>query len=251
MSYSRARVAISRPGFDPDIKDPNKLCIHVGHACTMYLGSRLAQTNGCPFDVRLDGPIKHEKGDLSRFVLEIVECLQFLGIPYRKVYWHRQEPYDQKWLDGRFTEREQRLLRHIRWDEKSPLDTLAILDDVEHAPSLIVRAMEFVEPEKYVGRKNIGDGVRWFKELEQTIFSLTGSQNHEINVPLITMGGYKMSKEEGRAVHWSALKTLGRTKAVELFEKIGKGGPTWEWAWDVLGGEKPLPSRTERAQREF
>jgi hypothetical protein len=231
--YKRARVAISTPGRDEGVKDPGRFAIHVGHAQTLYLGSKIAQEHGCPFDVRLDGSWKHYGSDLSLFVIDVMDCLRFLEITPRCVYWQRQDPVPPADLEMVFGLRERQLIDYIEWD-KGPTDVNAIWDDVVWAPTIIVRGMEFVDPERCVGRHFISRGVGWYTGLEKMLFALAGVENTEINVPLITMNGYKLSKEEGRAVHWSVLQSMGSVMARRFFDDMTMDGASWEWSWETL-----------------
>jgi hypothetical protein len=136
-------------------------------------------------------------------------------------------------LEVAFGVRERQLIEYIEWD-KGPTDLNAIWDDVVHAPTIIVRGMEFVDPERCVGRNFISRGVGWYRGLEKMLFGLAGVENTEINVPLITMNGYKMSKEEGETVHWSVLETMGGAMARRFLDDRTVGGTNWEWSWELL-----------------
>lgn len=234
FSISRVRVAISTPAKDQDVKDPGCFAIHVGHAQTMYLGSEIAKQRELPFDVRLDGSIAYCESDLSGFVLDIVGCLDFLGIKPRRVYWQRQTAYTEDELVMLFGSREASITRLVEWD-KGAIDVNAIIDDIVYTPSVIVRGNEFVDPDQCVGRRYIGHGISWYKQLEATLFKLAGVQNEEVNVPLITMGGYKLSKSEGRTIHWKALNPLGCDGARMFFDDMAVDGENWEWNWEVFG----------------
>jgi hypothetical protein len=199
----------------------------------MYLGWKIAQQHGCPYDIRLDGCPDHYGKDLSEFVLDIVECLKFIGIEYRRIYWQPQNEYSEEMLNRFYSAREQALLKFIRLD-KGHTDLTCILDDVEHAPSIIVRGNEFENPDAYVGNGFCVSGMLWHKRIEQTMFDLAGVENLEINVPLITMGGYKMSKTDGRAVHWRVLETIGIAETIKLFEQTAAIEPCWEWQWSAI-----------------
>jgi len=125
------------------------------------------------------------------------------------------------------------LVPFIEWNT-GPLSMAALLDDVENAPSLIIRGEEFKRPEKYVGAGQIGLNMLRYTMVEKVIFSLARVENKEVNLPIITLGGYKMSTSEGRTVHWRALEVIGQKAARQLFSVMSSRSRAWEWDWSWL-----------------
>lgn len=229
----RVRVAISTPDRDSAHQDEH-FAIHVGHARTLYHGALIAEARGCPFEVRLDGSVVHFGQDLRPFEAEVGACLHFLGIVPSRVYWQPQVAYSDEWLDDYFSRREQALLRFIEF-EKGPTEIAAILDDVENHLSVIVRGREFLRPEVYMGTPVAIADMQRYKAIEAAVFELAGVRNDEINLPLVTIGGRKFSKRDGRFVSWRVLETLGAERARLFLEEVGGDGCDWEWDWVMFG----------------
>jgi len=170
---------------------------------------------------------------------DIYHCVSFLGINYRHIYWQPQrldEAASFRRARARFTPAEWKLLGLVAWEQPRPVDVPAIMDDVEHYPSVIVRGYEFCSPRDFVGRPTIADGIEWYVRLEETIFKIAGVQNEVMHVPIVTMGGWKLAKSEGREIHWGVLRALGPRRGREyLTMKAAASTTKWEWDWREFG----------------
>ena len=197
---TRARVAITAA-----LRvQPYDCCenIHVGHARALLLGSLIAQELGIPYHVRYDGPT----GDASDCVLDVVNCLNFLHIPYDRMYWQPQVLPTHAMLVAKLGP----AVADSLWNVLSAPELGAesyrcqMLDDVgDYAPSLIVRGREVREPHEYFGpalEPNAEHARR-----ENILFNAAGAEKHEINTPMLMLGHRKMSKTAMCLVHWTAL----------------------------------------------
>lgn len=244
----RARVAISIPAANPDIINNGQYGIHVGHARTLYLGKLIADELGVPYHVRLDGNRKAFGADLSLFVEDLVQCLHFLEVSPDLLYWAPQwdEVPDQKLIEC-FGERLGKVLQVFRY---YPFSVLTVYDDIIHTPSTIIRGMEFVSPMLYNGRQEQIDRMQAFVKFEIEMFEAAWAKNTCVPVPLITVGGKKLAKSEGRFLHWSVLQLLElsavrpfltRTATTpedplsdfQDFKIAAMSTQAWEWDWGI------------------
>ena len=199
---NRARVAIS-PAYASNPPQPGESTarIHVGHARSMLLGRLIADELGIPFHVRFDGMV--DGRDRGECIIDTVNCLCFLGIAVDYVYWVQQVVPSKEALVGLLGQEAADRLYIALYDPEVTPDyyrCLMLDDAVLHAPSLIVRGMEFAgEAQYYPGSPAAHLAA------ENLVFGAIGQQKHEINVPLILRDTEKMSKSTLVAVHWTTL----------------------------------------------
>ena len=244
----RVRVAISIPKADTTITNNGQFPCHVGHARTIYLGKLFADLKGLPFHIRLDGHRKLFGDDLSLFVVDILDCLRFFGITPDALYWRpERDEISRRELQQLFGE----------WDSVlqafsvTTFSLNAVVDDLRFDPSWIVRGLEFAEPDKYNGTALQRSLMSAYVEFERGLYQCAGKKMHQWNVPLITMGGMKLSKSEGRIIPWGVLKLLDRgavhrfclSTAIcpddplsvreEALDISGIGDAPYEWSWET------------------
>jgi len=189
--------------------------IHVGHARTLLIGSLVARHYGCPFHVRFDGqyrdplqtpPLVVDRGDA---ILEVIGCLQALGVSPDRIYWCSQD-------SASLALARQGDISEVRagW-AMNDAHLGAILDDaIDHAPSLIVRGTEFTSRGilPFAGVAHLGQ----FVVCENAVFKILDEQKHEFTVPMIYLGAGKMSKSKLTVVPWQAL-TAAEPEVVRRF----------------------------------
>ena len=208
MKYKRARVAIT-------INDTGGKMIHIGHARTLLLGSLIAREFGCPFHVRLDGIRRHYTSDTTFPVIDLVNCLSFLGIEFDEMYWTSMQYPDLDRFRGELGDDViDRVKDAFSQPGVSPSEFPAILSDdsLIHHPSLIIRGMEFKISSLYGGVDSNQANI--YTATEDMIFEATGHEKHEINTPIIIVDdGNKISKRSNILMHWECLKPMGKDMA--------------------------------------
>ena len=246
----RVRVAVSIPAANPDVRNNGEFGIHVGHARTLYLGKLFAESKGLPYHVRIDGARLLFGADLSLFAVDVQNCLAFLGIQPDRFYW---APQWDELLHGQL----EKLFG--KWEPVVAAFSAtrftgvpAVIDDLLNPPSWIVRGREFVDKARYNGREAQVMMMTAHTRLEECLYEQVGQEMLQWNVPLITMGGMKLAKSEGRVIPWGVLKMLDQEQlhrfllstAVypedplsvrrEALGIDGVGVEPWEWNWDTF-----------------
>lgn len=210
MEYKRARVAIT-PVAASAVGKVIEPATHIGHARTLLLGSLIAQELNTPFHIRLDGDRESTigTGDATYFMLDLIECINFLGIEFEKFYWHPQQMPTQAYVE--------RCTSPLFWTALhgpniTPESYGAVMVDdiVIHYPSLVIRGAEFSESTGFFGAKP--DNVS-HTTTEKFLYDIACRERYEINVPLITVNGMKISKQSIQAVPWNVLTPVSQIHA--------------------------------------
>ena len=211
MTFKRARVAITAAVGEGEIGR-----IHIGHARTVLAGSLIAQEKGCPFHVRIDGTRPDDVGQATAdFVLDLRNLLDFIGIECRLYFYlERRLPLEAvASLTGLTASRLEayRLLAQIIGDQEVRL--AAVEDDaILHAPSLIIRGAEFVDPGRWSPPGAAG-GMSTQVLYEDCIYAFLGIEKHELNLPLVLASGHKMSKSMVNGIGWEVLTMVSPDQA--------------------------------------
>jgi hypothetical protein len=185
----RGRVAISYQGST----ETADMSLHLGHARTLLLGSLICRERGIPFDVRIDAapdPVAYE------FIMDLANCLFFLGIHPERMYWPMTLP-DLSDMSEVFCE-------VVKTNGGAPV-WCQILDDVMN-DHLIIRGLEFKDGRYFEGPHVAGAAAH--VATENRLFALAGRVKREVNVPLMVLGGQKLSKSRLRTIHWSVLRAV-------------------------------------------
>lgn len=258
MKYKRGRVALSPVYFtgNPDFRiqygfDSNQL--HIGHARTLLLGSLICDELGIPFHIRLDGPVNDVTGDRANAVLDAIDLVNTLGIRFDKMYWSPQTIPPRDFFDRELGDRAEAFWWALHSPEVCPdyYRCLMLDDVVHHDPSLIIRGRDFVCPSAYADSPTHAVGTERHIIAENLMFSTAGREKKEINTPLMTMDGFKMSKSQMRIIHWSILRSIPRDAARrfllatamnpsdplssfgEEFHVARMSSLPYQWSWDV------------------
>jgi len=171
------------------------MSIHIGHARTLLLGDLICRERGIPFHVRIDGlphPASHD------LLIDLSNCLFHLGIAPTRIYWPTVPP-DTSHMSEVFN-----VTTHLA----GPAQLSSILDDILN-DNLIIRGLEFRDINAaYHGSADALSAVTGHVRFEDRLYELAGKTKDEVNVPLIIIGGGKMSKTAIRVVHWSILGSI-------------------------------------------
>jgi len=121
-------------------------------------------------------------------------------------------------------------------------------DLIFHYPSLVVRGMEFVDPS--LTQAGSQHTAARFVAVQLYTAEAMGRTWHEINVPLITVEGHKVSKSLGPTLNWeffervpgdwvrdfllatalnagNPMEVLGQPFSIDAMTKL-----SYEWNWD-------------------
>jgi len=252
----RARVAIDVPHEVPDVLPSLTPALHIGHARTVLLGSLIAKHYGLPFHIRLDGNYRGETSRHGAVLMPLCTIISRLGIECDKVYWYSQEAPSACQYEAHFGDRGAEIARLLdALCEYDPVRISAFTDDLmRYWPSLMIRGSEFADTSQAVQPNNSGvAGLVRFTAKETLISEAMGREPHEINVPLITSDGAKVSKSLSPTLMWdlferypgqwvrrfllatamkpdAPLKALGKRFALEEMSPMPY---EWDWAtWD-------------------
>jgi hypothetical protein len=210
MQFKRARVAISVKKNSLTDYSAVDAAIHVGHARSLLLGSIISKQLETPFHVRLDGHrIKHE-ADASGLVVDLVACLKHLCIDFDLLYWQQQEPPLKSEIEIAIGDAADRFYNILNFHTVTPAYYQGVMCDdiITFDPSLIIRGIEFADPQNNNTDTVTGNGMLAHVQTENMLYEAAGRTKHEINLPLVTLSNSKMSKSIGNVAHWSLLKAL-------------------------------------------
>jgi hypothetical protein len=230
----RGRVAISYQG----ATETADMSLHLGHARTLLLGELICKERGIPFDVRIDAapdPVAHE------FVMDLANCLFFLGIRAERMYWPLTLP-DIAHMPEVFRE-------VVKTNGGSP-NWCQMMDDAMN-DHLIIRGLEFKDG-RYFDVTAVA-GAAAHVAIEDRLFALAGRTKHEVNVPLMMLGNQKFSKSRLRTIHWSILRALPAETARDFlvatalcprdplaytapampFQERTMSDAPYEWSWET------------------
>jgi hypothetical protein len=186
---------------------------------------------GIPFDVRLDG-VRARSCDCSGAVVDLANLMEFLGTPARRVYWQPQVRPDPEQVRVRLgDERARTFLTALAMPGICPDWYAAVLcDDIlDNHPSLIIRGREFSNPVRWMADTVASPSMMCHTSFEDVLYAAAGREKQELQLPLITSGGYKLSKSSGNVPHWSVLAMVDRYTARGFLDSLGD--QTAEWSW--------------------
>jgi len=191
---------------------------HVGHARTLYLGSLICQSLDVPLDIRLQGgridiPARI---DVSGAVIDLANCINFLGPVFRRLYWQPHRPPEEWEVRAELGERAEQFLNAMNAMKASVNSTNAASrceDIITHYPSLAIRAVEWVDPHQWIDQPNSAAAIENILIYEKLLYDIAGRTRNERSLPLITLGGSKLAKSEGRMIHWGVLRCVSREVA--------------------------------------
>ena len=206
---SRVRVAIS--------PNPSNSCIHFGHLRTIYIGYLIAQQKDIPFHIRIDVPfdtfIMH--GDITDpivsidTVCNIANICSYLNIIPDKTYRIREKVATKNEFDEVFKDKSDVMWKIINLPVVGPQSyQSALLDDVMDYPdTVIVRGVEFKYPDLYFDPLGLSANKNHI-HMEGLLWKASGANVEQINLPLVLLGGRKLSKTETRLVPWDVVSGL-------------------------------------------
>jgi len=254
----RARVAIDVPNLVDGALNFIEPALHIGHARTVLLGSLIAEHYGLPFHLRLDGCQRPGISRESAVLMPLCTIVSRLAVQCDKVYWGQQEgPSSTEYLMafGDKGAEIQELFEVICDREEYRMGGMAD-DTMRHWPSLIIRGDEFVHNEQALipaTGVNFSITARYV-QIENMVEKVMGRPRHEINLPLITMQGAKVSKSLNPILKWefferypgawvrrfllaTAMKPDAPFNALDkpfALESISPFPYEWDWAtWDL------------------
>ena len=249
----RARVAIDVPNLVAGDPYPLAPALHIGHARTVLLGSLIAEHYELPFHLRLDGTYNPGVSRDAAVLMPLCTIGSRLDVQCDKVYWIGQQgPSSAEYVAAfgdEATEIEE--LITVVSEHVGPRIAIYTDDSMLYWPSLIIRGTEFVHSEQAITN---GDGVTLsttprFVRASSLIENAMGRERHEINVPLITMQGAKVSKSLSPTLKWefferypgawvrrfllaTAMKPDAPLKAIgKQFTLEGMSALPYEWNW--------------------
>lgn len=209
LAFSMPDIAFTEPPTQAD------MTWHVGHARSLHLASLICQNLGIPLDIRLQGSRylydspphvdTNPKGDISGAVVDMANCINFIGPKFRRLYWQAQCPPLEWKVRAELGERTEAFLNAADAHGNESAIATRCDDIIENYPSLAIRGREWLETEVWVDAPHIAAGTGSLVKVEKILYHLAGRTAHEKNLPLITIGGHKLAKSEGRMVHWGIL----------------------------------------------
>lgn len=214
MEYTRGRVAISVavqpvPLAQEFLVPRHCIPLHVGHARTLILGSLICKELGIPYHIRIDGTLAGI--NISDCITDMIACMQFLGVEYDYFYNVGMWETNYAQLGNRIgVEGAEKVYRYMLGSHlNSNHGTIAtMLDDfLDHAPSLIIRGVEFATLDVSYLASNL-TGATGLINAEYLMCEALGTEKHELNVPLIVLGDKKMSKSCMTSIPWMALTMM-------------------------------------------
>ena len=211
---TRVRVGIDVPCYNPIAPalrnpdaDDSQGRLHFGHVRTLYLGRLIADTLGLPYHIRVDGKRRNES-DAIGVLMDITNTTQRLGIAFDKFYWVRQTPPSKDYITGTLGDRADAfwLATDLPFIENAVNIAAAVDDLIDHYPSVMVRGMEFADPERFAGQfiGTISNYVRTHKHL----YASVGREKLEVNVPLVTKGGDKLGKSTANMIDVDIVRSV-------------------------------------------
>ncbi len=215
----RGRIAFSMP--DILFQEPPTqadMTWHVGHARSLHLASLICRGQGLPLDIRLQGS-RYEynapphgdanpKGDISGAVVDMTNCINFLEPKFRRLYWAPQNPPLEWKMRAEIGNRTEPFLNAADAFGNAGGVATRCDDIIENYPSLAIRGREWLETEQWVDALYIAAGTAGLVKMEKVLYHIAERTSYEKTLPLITLGGYKLSKSAGRMVHWSILTSV-------------------------------------------
>jgi len=225
---------------------------HVGHARSVYLAYLVCKELNIPFHIKLSMERTQSTPNLMCAMTDLHNMLRFLGVVEDEMYWYPiHRPSDADIIRELGEERGKMLLAALSWPESAdPTAPSSVLDDLlTHYPSLIIHGREWENPVRYVHGDTLLVAADRQRKRLKVFYAAAGREMHEFFLPVITLGGYKFGKTEGRLEHWTVLKTLPRKcasqKAREFLVR------TACWPHDIWAGNPNLFSMRDISAEPF
>lgn len=219
--------------------------IHVGHARTLLLGSLICRERGIEFVVRLDGT--HASPPNIDCICDIHDCLDHIGV-HATIRRTLQAVPPPEFLATIVGDRADELYRATQCPTITPGPVAgALVDDIVHHPSLIIRGIEFSSAAYF---PEGGSGTAQHVMNEDLLFRAAGLDKIEVNLPHINLGASKFSKTKMIGVQWDILRSVPGDVARSFliatamfpqdpvpnigcgFSSFGMPMVPYQWSWD-------------------
>ena len=202
---TRARVAIDVPNALSPSHPVDSPVLHIGHARTLLLGSLIAEELGLPLHIRLDGGGPRDLECTAGVLLPVCTMISHLGIKcalaYRQPLVGPSDGEYASWFGSRGPE-----MKRAMWfggNDNPILEGMLADDLLFNYPSLIIRGMEFSDESLTSAVAANQAALARRVAIHRWLAELMGRTWYEINVPLITDGGKKVSKSLQPALNWT------------------------------------------------